>query len=36
MVHFYINEETKIVEVLAVFSTDRNPENWVWKQPDTA
>ena len=32
MVHFYINEQTKIVEVLAVFSTDRNPENWIRKQ----
>lgn len=35
MVHFYINEQTKIVEVLAVFSTDRNPENWIRKQTAT-
>lgn len=31
MVHFYINEETKGVEVLAVISTDRNPKIWVEK-----
>ena len=28
MVHFYINEETNSVEVLAVISTDRDPKNW--------
>ncbi|MFA5971540.1 MAG: type II toxin-antitoxin system RelE/ParE family toxin [Lentimicrobiaceae bacterium] len=28
MVHFYINEETNIVEVLAVISTNRNPKIW--------
>ena len=28
MVHFYINEETKVIEVLAVISTDRNPKIW--------
>jgi len=26
MVHFYINEETIVVEVLSVISTDRNPK----------
>lgn len=31
MVHFYINEEMKIVEVLAVISTDRNPKIWLEK-----
>ena len=36
MVHFYINEQTKTVEVLAVFSTDRNPENRIRKQTDAA
>lgn len=28
MIHFYINEEARIVEVLAVISTDRNPKIW--------
>ena len=28
MVHYYINEEVKLVEVLAVISTDRNPKIW--------
>jgi plasmid stabilization system protein ParE len=28
MVHFYINDETGIVEVLAVISTHRNPKIW--------
>ena len=28
MVHFYIDETNRIVEVLAVISTDRNPEYW--------
>jgi hypothetical protein len=28
MVHFYINEETNVVEVLAVISTLRNPKIW--------
>jgi hypothetical protein len=28
MVHFYINQETTTVEVLAVISTDRNPKIW--------
>jgi len=28
MVHFYINTETRTVEVLAVFSTDRDPKIW--------
>jgi len=28
LIHFYINEETQIVEVLAVISTDRNPKIW--------
>lgn len=28
MVHFYINEETKTIEVLAVISTSRNPMIW--------
>ena len=28
MVHFYINEETNVVEVLAVISTHRNPKIW--------
>lgn len=30
MVHFYINQENSSVEILAVISTDRNPE--VWKE----
>ena len=28
MVHFYINQQTSIVEVLAVISTSRNPKMW--------
>ena len=28
MIHFYINEENNMVEVLAVISTDRNPRIW--------
>ncbi|HUW07001.1 MAG TPA: type II toxin-antitoxin system RelE/ParE family toxin [Williamwhitmania sp.] len=28
MVHFYINESTETVEVLAVISTSRDPEIW--------
>jgi len=28
LVHFYINEKTSVVEVLAVISTDRNPKIW--------
>ena len=28
MTHFYINEETRTVEVLAVISTSRNPNIW--------
>lgn len=28
MVHFYINDAKNTVEVLAVISTDRNPEVW--------
>ncbi len=28
MAHFYINEETNTVEILAVISTDRNPRVW--------
>jgi plasmid stabilization system protein ParE len=28
LIHFYIDEATKIVEVLAVISTDRNPKVW--------
>ena len=28
MVHFYINHENNSVEVLAVISTDRNPNIW--------
>jgi plasmid stabilization system protein ParE len=31
MIHFYINEEIKIVEVLAVINTDRNPKIWMEK-----
>ncbi|MBU0488116.1 MAG: type II toxin-antitoxin system RelE/ParE family toxin [Bacteroidetes bacterium] len=31
MIHFYINEETKTIEVLAVISTDRNPKIWLEK-----
>jgi len=28
MVHFYINDDTKTVEVLSVISTSRNPKIW--------
>ncbi len=28
MVHFYINDENNTVEILAVISTDRNPNIW--------
>ena len=28
MVHFYINDDTCVVEVLAVISTNRNPKIW--------
>jgi plasmid stabilization system protein ParE len=28
MVHFYINEKLRIVEVLAVIHTNRNPKIW--------
>jgi len=31
MVHFYINEKTRTVEVLAVISTSRNPKIWIEK-----
>lgn len=31
MAHFYINEENKTVEVLAVISTSRNPKIWLEK-----
>lgn len=31
MLHFFINENTKTVEVLAVISTDRNPKIWLVK-----
>jgi plasmid stabilization system protein ParE len=31
LAHFYINEETKTVEVLAVISTSRNPTVWTEK-----
>lgn len=31
MAHFYINEETTTVEVLAVISTSRNPKIWTEK-----
>lgn len=31
MIHFYINDENKTVEVLAVISTDRNPKIWIEK-----
>jgi plasmid stabilization system protein ParE len=31
MVHFYINDENKTVEVLAVISTGRNPKIWKGK-----
>jgi plasmid stabilization system protein ParE len=28
MVHFHINDENNLIEILAVFSTDRNPKIW--------
>ena len=28
MAHFYINDDSRTVEVLAVISTDRNPKIW--------
>lgn len=28
MVHYYINNETFVIEILAVISTDRNPKVW--------
>ncbi|MFV0554926.1 MAG: type II toxin-antitoxin system RelE/ParE family toxin [Mangrovibacterium sp.] len=31
MVHFYINDDSNTVEVLAVISTDRNPKIWLEK-----
>lgn len=31
MVHFYINEKEKTVEVFAVISTSRNPKIWLSK-----
>ena len=31
MVHFYINEQSSSVEVLAVISTERNPKVWLDK-----
>jgi plasmid stabilization system protein ParE len=31
MAHFYINEEGRTVEVLAVISTSRNPKIWTEK-----
>ena len=31
MGHFYINDENKTVEVLAVIGTDRNPRIWIEK-----
>lgn len=31
MIHFYINEEVKVVEVLAIISTSRNPKIWAEK-----
>jgi mRNA-degrading endonuclease RelE of RelBE toxin-antitoxin system len=31
MVHFYINNQTNTVEVLAVISTSRNPKIWLEK-----
>ena len=32
LVHYYINESSGTIEVLAVISTDRDPENWRKKQ----
>jgi len=34
MVHFYVNEKTETVEVLAVISTHRNPKIWKVKTGD--
>lgn len=31
MVHFYINDNTDTIEVLAVISTSRNPKMWLEK-----
>lgn len=31
MVHFYINNDTNTIEVLAVISTSRNPKVWLEK-----
>lgn len=31
MVHFYISEESKTIEILAVISTSRNPKIWTVK-----
>lgn len=31
MVHFFINDDTNTVEVLAVISTSRNPKLWLEK-----
>ena len=31
MVHFFVNEENSIVEVLAIISTGRNPRIWLTK-----
>jgi plasmid stabilization system protein ParE len=31
MAHFYINEQTSTIEVLAVISTSRNPKIWTEK-----
>jgi hypothetical protein len=28
MIHYYINEDIKSIEVLAVLNTSRNPEIW--------
>jgi len=32
LVHFFINEDTQTVEVLAIISTDRNPKIWEEKR----
>ena len=31
MIHFYIEDETNMVEILAVISTSRNPKIWLKK-----
>lgn len=31
MVHFYINEDSKTIEVLAIINTDRDPKIWLEK-----